>query len=70
MPPADITFRIADALAVSVEYLVTGKEEKGGLYLPSHDHTIRAIIQIIPMLTAKDNEIILELAKILKKQSM
>ena len=28
IPPADIAVKIADALNVSVEYLVTGKEEK------------------------------------------
>jgi transcriptional regulator with XRE-family HTH domain len=70
MPPADTAVRIANALSVSVEYLVTGKkDEKRTLPLPADDHTIRSIIQVIPTLNAKDNEILLELAKILKKQA-
>jgi transcriptional regulator with XRE-family HTH domain len=69
MPPADIAVEIANALGVSVEYLVTGKEKKE--YPPSYfyNHTIRSIIQIISQLNEKDNEIILELVKILKKKS-
>jgi hypothetical protein len=33
MPPADITVKIANALGVSVEYLVTGKERKASPFL-------------------------------------
>ncbi|MDR2630609.1 MAG: helix-turn-helix domain-containing protein [Spirochaetaceae bacterium] len=69
MPPADIAVKIANALGVSVEYLVTGKEEKKQKSFLFYNHTIRSIIQIISQLSEKDNEIILELAKILKKQS-
>jgi transcriptional regulator with XRE-family HTH domain len=70
MPPADVAVKIADALSVSVEYLVTGrKDERRTLSLPSHDHTIRSIIQVLLTLSAKDSETILELAKILKRQA-
>jgi transcriptional regulator with XRE-family HTH domain len=69
MPPADVAVKIADALAVSVEYLITGNPEKRMLSLSGQNHTIRSIIQIILTLTAKDNEIILELAKVLKRQA-
>jgi transcriptional regulator with XRE-family HTH domain len=68
MPPADTAVRIANALSVSVEYLVTGKKDEKRTPPPAN-HTIRSIIQVILTLNAKDNEILLELAKILKKQA-
>jgi transcriptional regulator with XRE-family HTH domain len=67
MPPADIAVKIANALDVSVEYLVTGKEKRQ-VALPAADHAVRSIVQIILDLNGKDKETILELAKILKKQ--
>jgi len=67
MPPADIAIKIADALNVSVEYLVTGKENKKHDKL--FDHNIRSIIQILPELNEKDIEIILGLSKLIKKQT-
>jgi transcriptional regulator with XRE-family HTH domain len=69
MPPADIAVKIANALGVSVEYLVTGKEEKKQKNFPLYNHNIRSIIEIILKLNEKNNEVILELAKVLKKQS-
>ncbi|GHV04256.1 transcriptional regulator [Spirochaetia bacterium] len=66
MPPADIAVKIANALGVSVEYLVTGKYDKS---IPSYHPTIRSIIQIILKLNEKDNETILGLAKVLEKQA-
>jgi transcriptional regulator with XRE-family HTH domain len=67
MPPADIATRIADALDVTVEYLVTGKEKnKQGKLL---NHNIRSINKILVELSNKDIETILGLSKILKSQS-
>ena len=67
MPPADIATKIANALGVTVEYLVTGqeiiKQDK------SLDYNIRSIIQILIELNEKDIEVILSLSKTLKKQS-
>jgi transcriptional regulator with XRE-family HTH domain len=70
MPTADVAIKIAVALGVSVEYLVTGREERReqGSF-PIYNHQIRAILRIMPNLSKKDNEILLELAKILQKQS-
>ena len=67
MPPADIAVKIADALNVTVEYLVTGQEsnKRDRLY----NYNIRSIIQILLELNEKDIETILGLAKLLKKQS-
>jgi len=67
MPPADIAVKIANALGVTVEYLVTGKDTQNKNNLL--DHNIRSIIQIIPELNKKDIETILGLSKILKSQS-
>jgi hypothetical protein len=69
MPPADIAVKIANALGVSVEYLVTGKEVKTEPSLQSLNHNIRSIIQTILELNEKDVEIMLGLASILKKQA-
>jgi len=67
MPPADIAARIANALNVSVEYLVYGQEIKKQEKFLSHN--IRSIIQILVELSEKDVETILALSKILKTQS-
>ena len=66
IPPADIAVKIANALGVTVEYLVTGHESKRPDKLL--DHNIRSIIQILVELGEKDIETILGLSKILKKQ--
>jgi len=65
MPPADIATKIAIALDVTVEFLVTGEGKKQDIPL---DHSIRSIIQILTELKEKDVETILGLAKVLKKQ--
>jgi transcriptional regulator with XRE-family HTH domain len=67
IPPADIATRIANALGVTVEYLVTGKEAKKLDKLL--DRNIRSIIKIATELDKKDVETILGLSKVLKKQS-
>jgi len=66
MPPADIAAKIAHALDVTVEYLVTGQEIKKQDKLLDHD--IRSINQILLELNEKDIKTILGLAKILKNQ--
>ena len=67
IPPADIAVKIAQALGVTVEYLVTGKEAKKQDKLLNHD--IRSIIQILTELGEKDIKTIHILSKILKDQS-
>ena len=67
MPPADIAVKIAGAMDVTVEYLVTGQKIKKQDKL--FDHNIRSIIQILPELGEKDIKTILELARILKNQA-
>jgi transcriptional regulator with XRE-family HTH domain len=66
MPPADMAVKIARALGVSVEYLVTGKDEKSG---HSYSQIIRSILELLSELDERDQETVLGLAKVLKKQS-
>jgi transcriptional regulator with XRE-family HTH domain len=66
IPPADIAVKIAHALGVSVEYLVTGKDEKS---VHPYNQIIRSIVEMLLELNERDNEIILGLARVLKKQS-
>jgi len=67
MPPADIATKIATALGVTVEYLVTGKEEKRQDIILNRN--IRSIIQILLEISEIDIETVLELTKIIKTQS-
>ena len=67
MPPADIALKIANALDVTVEYLITGQEAKKQDKLLNHN--IRSIIQILAELNEKDIETILGLSNVLKQQS-
>jgi transcriptional regulator with XRE-family HTH domain len=67
MPPADIATKIANALEITVEYLVTGQESKKQDKLL--DHNIRSIVNLLYELNEKDIGTILGLSKILKLQS-
>ena len=68
MPPADIAIKIANALDVTVEYLVLGQDSKKSEKIL--DQNIRSIVNILVELNEKDIETILGLAKILKNQSI
>jgi transcriptional regulator with XRE-family HTH domain len=67
MPPADVAVKIASALGVTVEYLVTGQTSKKQNKL--FDRNIRSIIQILAELNEKDIEAILFLSKFYKNRS-
>lgn len=77
MPPADVAVKIAGALDVSVEFLVTGREAKKTRGPPDRalldvrllDGGVRSIIEILPELDWRGVETMLGLAKVLKKQS-
>jgi transcriptional regulator with XRE-family HTH domain len=66
VPSADIAVKIAGAMDVTVEYLVTGREIKKQEKLL--DHNIRSIHQILIELDEKEIETVLGLARILKSQ--
>jgi len=65
MPPADIASKIADALGVTVEYLVTGETKQEEKPLSGN----KSIIQIRIELSEKDAETIRALSKILETQA-
>jgi len=67
IPPADIAAKIAGALGVTVEFLVTGQEAKKQNRL--FDNNVRSTIQILLELGEKDAETMFGIAKVLKKQA-
>jgi len=69
MPPADIAARIANALGVTVEYLINGQEIKKQEKSFGYNYSIGSIIQILVELSEKDLETILSLSKILKTRA-
>jgi transcriptional regulator with XRE-family HTH domain len=69
MPSADIAVNIAQALGVSVEYLVTGKDLRTKPLSPANS-SIRQILQLLEELDERDREILIGLARALKKQKV
>lgn len=70
IPLADIACKIATALGVSVEYLVTGKETENKNTQKTYSYDIRSIIQTLLELDEKNVKTILGLANVLKKQAV
>jgi transcriptional regulator with XRE-family HTH domain len=68
MPPVDAALRIAEALGVSVEYLVSGHDSRAKPLSPANP-SIRLILQILEELDERSRETLLGLARILKKQN-
>jgi transcriptional regulator with XRE-family HTH domain len=66
IPSADIAVKIARALGVSVEYLVSGEENPPGKN--SLGPEIRLLIQNIQQLDEKDLKMICSIAQLYKKQ--
>jgi transcriptional regulator with XRE-family HTH domain len=63
MPSADKAVRIAQALGVSVEYLVTGSESQTKNPLASLRPDFRSLSQLTDQLPKKDRLFVLETAK-------
>jgi hypothetical protein len=66
MPSAEAAVAIARALGVSVEYLVTGHDDRRDKTIASFSHTIREVIQDLELLDDNDHKIVLALVKALK----
>jgi len=65
IPSADAAVRIANALGVTVEYLITGREQKErSLSTPLPDS--RAVLKNLEALNKRDRKIVLNLIKSLK----
>ncbi|MDR3334083.1 MAG: helix-turn-helix domain containing protein [Treponema sp.] len=69
IPLADAAVKIAKALGVSVEYLMTGEDIRQEKTIYSLAPDLRSLLHIADQLNKKDRVIVLELAKLLKKQA-
>jgi transcriptional regulator with XRE-family HTH domain len=67
MPPADAAVKIALALDLSVEYLVTGRETRHEKSVLSYSPNVRLLLQIVEDFDENDKEIILDFARVIKK---
>jgi transcriptional regulator with XRE-family HTH domain len=71
-PSVDMAVRIARVLGVTVEYLVTGKENPKGKALSGLSSELRGLIQTITELNESDRRIVIKnacrLAEILKER--
>ena len=68
-PSVENAYKIARALDVSVEYLLTGDESKERP-LSSLPNDIQAIVLVSEHLSMKDRQVILSLAQTLKKHTI
>ena len=68
IPNAEAAVKIAQALGVSVEYLVTGKEYYDDSKQASFSEDMRSIIKLGSSLTSKNRKLALALLKTLKEQ--
>jgi len=66
MPSADAAVRIANALGVTVEYLITGNE-KQGRNSPAPFPDSRVVMKNLEALNKRDRKIVLNLIKSLKE---
>jgi transcriptional regulator with XRE-family HTH domain len=69
MPPADTAVKIANALGVTVEYLITGKDTNVDKRRTIFSPAIRAILQILNGMNDDDINFILEITKLVKNKS-
>jgi len=65
MPSADAAVRIANALGVTVEYLITGNEQKERVPLTPFPDS-RIVLKNLEALNKRDRKIVLNLIKSLK----
>jgi transcriptional regulator with XRE-family HTH domain len=66
MPSAEAAVSIAQALGVSVEYLVTGRECRQERLLSSFPQDIQEVVCTLERMNAKDRRIVLTLASSLR----
>ena len=66
MPSADVAVKIARALGVTVEYLVTGEENSADK--PNRGSEIRSLIQNFRLLSEDDQKMIIDITQLYKKR--
>jgi len=67
-PSVEAAVKIAKALGVSVEYLVTGKDDSKKLTRPSLPSDIKEIVLAIKQLGTKDRDFILKIVHLIKNR--
>ena len=68
LPSAESAVKIASALGVSVEYLVTGREGKIGKTQPPLSPEMRILVDIAEKLSPKNRRLAIKLVRVLKEQ--
>jgi transcriptional regulator with XRE-family HTH domain len=69
VPPATTAVKIARALGVSVEYLVSGQKHRHEETAVSYSPRVRSILQIFNNLDEENQDIIVEIARILRRHN-
>jgi len=68
MPPADTAVKIADALGVTVEYLLNGHDNSRETVIPVFSSPKkRSLLRIFDEMPPEDQKLTLDFAKLLKK---
>jgi transcriptional regulator with XRE-family HTH domain len=68
IPPADTAVRIADALGVTVEYLINGQNKDQGKIAPFFSNPRkRSVMRIFDELLPEDQQLTLDFVRLLKK---
>jgi transcriptional regulator with XRE-family HTH domain len=68
LPNAEAAVKIARALGVSVEYLVTGIDGKSAKSQPSLPPDLQLLVNIANKLTPKNRRLAIKMIKVLKEQ--
>jgi transcriptional regulator with XRE-family HTH domain len=68
LPNVEAAVKIAKALGVTVEYLVTGQEGKPGKPHPPLAPDLRLLVEVAQKLTPKNQKLAIKLVKILQEQ--
>jgi transcriptional regulator with XRE-family HTH domain len=68
LPNAEAAVKIAQALGVTVEYLVTGQEGKQGKPHPPLAPDLRLLVEMVRKLSPKSRKLAVKLVKVLKEQ--
>jgi transcriptional regulator with XRE-family HTH domain len=69
VPPATTAVKIARALGVSVEYLVSGQKPRYEEAISSSGPRVRTILQIFNALDKENQTIMVEIAQLLKRRA-
>ncbi|MCL2380965.1 MAG: helix-turn-helix domain-containing protein [Treponema sp.] len=69
MPPADIAAKIATALGVTVEFLVSGGQEAQARESEKRENAIGTVLRLLVELDERDVETVLTVTKVLRTQA-